>query len=155
VNFIPNPSAVKDYTHALRAKQPTHHVGHNPLGALSVVLMLLLLFLQVFTGFMSDDEIATSGPWVAMVPNNWVSLATQFHADFGKILLIILVVLHVATVLFYKFVKQNDLITPMLNGNKPLPSDTPPSRDTATSRLFALGVLMACAYVVYRLVQLA
>jgi cytochrome b len=155
VNFIPNPSAVKDYTHALRAKQPTHHVGHNPLGALSVVLMLLLLFLQVFTGFMSDDEIATSGPWVAMVPNNWVSLATQYHADFGKILLIILVVLHVATVLFYKFVKQNDLITPMLNGNKPLPSDTPPSRDTATSRLFALGVLMACAYVVYRLVQLA
>jgi cytochrome b len=155
VNFIPNPSAVKDYIHALRAKQPTHHVGHNPLGALSVVLMLLLLFLQVFTGFMSDDEIATSGPWVAMVPNNWVSLATQFHADFGKILLIILVVLHVATVLFYKFVKQNDLITPMLNGNKPLPSDTPPSRDTATSRLFALGVLMACAYVVYRLVQLA
>jgi cytochrome b len=155
VNFIPNPSAVKDYIHALRAKQPTHHVGHNPLGALSVVLMLLLLFLQVFTGFMSDDEIATSGPWVAMVPNNWVSLATQYHADFGKILLIILVVLHVATVLFYKFVKQNDLITPMLNGNKPLPSDTPPSRDTATSRLFALGVLMACAYVVYRLVQLA
>jgi hypothetical protein len=51
--------------------------------------------------------------------------------------------------------KNSDLITPMLNGNKLLPSDTPPSRDTATSRLFALGLLMACAYVVYRLVHLA
>ena len=27
VNFIPNPSAVKDYIRALRAKQPTHHLS--------------------------------------------------------------------------------------------------------------------------------
>lgn len=155
VNFIPRPADLKDYLFAIRHKQSTQHTGHNPLGALSVVLMLLLLFAQVFTGLMSDDEIATTGPWVALVPNSWVSLATQYHGDFGKIFLIALIVVHVATVFYYKRAKNNDLITPMLNGNKELPSDTPPSRDTATSRLFALGVLMACAYVVYRLVQLA
>jgi cytochrome b len=104
---------------------------------------------------MSDDEIATAGPWVALVPNSWVALATQYHGVFGKIFLIVLIVVHVATVLYYKRVKNSDLITPMLNGNKELPSDTPQSRDTVTSRLFALGVLLASAYVVYRLVHLA
>jgi cytochrome b len=155
VNFIPRPAELKAYLLAIRHKQSTLHAGHNPLGALSIVLMLLLLFAQVFTGFMSDDEIATAGPWVALVPNSWVALATQYHGDFGKIFLIVLIVVHVATVLYYKRVKNSDLITPMLNGNKELPSDTPQSRDTVTSRLFALGVLLASAYVVYRLVHLA
>ena len=154
-NFIPRSADLKNYLLAIRHKQSTLHAGHNPLGALSIVLMLLLLFAQVFTGFMSDDEIATAGPWVALVPNSWVALATQYHGVFGKIFLIVLIVVHVATVLYYKRVKNSDLITPMLNGNKELPSDTPQSRDTVTSRLFALGVLMACAYVVYRLVRLA
>ncbi len=155
VNFIPRPAELKAYLLAIRHKQSTLHAGHNPLGALSIVLMLLLLFAQVFTGFMSDDEIATAGPWVALVPNSWVALATQYHGDFGKIFLIALIVVHVATVFYYKRVKNSDLITPMLNGNKELPSDTPQSRDTVTSRLFALGVLLASAYVVYRLVHLA
>ena len=155
VNFIPSLSAVKDYVHSLKTKQSTPHIGHNPLGALSVLSMLLLLLAQVFTGFMSDDEIATTGPWVALVPNDWVSLATRYHADIGKILLIVLIAVHVATVLYYKRFKSNDLITPMLSGNKHLPSDTPPSRDTGTSRLFALGVFIACAYGVYHLVHLA
>jgi cytochrome b len=155
VNFIPRPAELKAYLLAIRHKQSTLHAGHNPLGALSIVLMLLLLFAQVFTGFMSDDEIATAGPWVALVPNSWVALATQYHGVFGKIFLIVLIVVHVATVLYYKRVKNSDLITPMLNGNKELPSDTPQSRDTVTSRLFALGVLLASAYVVYRLVHLA
>jgi cytochrome b len=155
VNFIPRPAELKAYLLAIRHKQSTLHAGHNPLGALSIVFMLLLLFAQVFTGFMSDDEIATAGPWVALVPNSWVALATQYHGVFGKIFLIVLIVVHVATVLYYKRVKNSDLITPMLNGNKELPSDTPQSRDTVTSRLFALGLLIACAYVVYRLVHLA
>jgi len=155
VNFIPRPSALMNYILALRAKHPTSYAGHNPLGALSVVLMLMLLFAQVFSGFMSDDEIATTGPWVALVSNNWVALATQYHGEFGKIFLIALIGLHVATVFYYKFFKRDDLITPMLTGDKQLPSDTPASRDTPTSRLFALGLFLGCAYVVYRLVQLA
>lgn len=154
MNFAPRTADLKNYILAMRTKQSTSHVGHNPLGALSIVLMLLLLLVQVFAGFMTDDEIATTGPWVALVPNHWVTLATQYHADVGKILLIALIVAHITAVFYYKHIKQNDLITPMLSGNKLLPSDTPPSRDTTTSRFFALGILIACAYVVYRLIHL-
>jgi cytochrome b len=154
VNFVPRPSSLLVYVRLLRAKQATHSIGHNPLGALSVLGMLGFLLLQVVSGLMSDDEIANTGPWAALVPTDWVSLATEYHSDIGKVLLIVLVCLHVATVLFYKRVKKDDLITPMLTGDKVLSSQTPHSRDTLTSRLFALGVLCGCIYTVYRLVNL-
>jgi hypothetical protein len=67
--------------------------------------------------------------------------------------LIALLVLHVASVLYYKYVKSEDLLTPMLKGDKHLPSDTHASRDSTTSRLFALGVWLGCAYAVFRLVN--
>jgi cytochrome b len=155
VNFVPRPSLLLTYVRSLRSKQTTLSIGHNPLGALSVLGMLCILLLQVASGLMSDDEIANTGPWAALVPADWVSLATEYHSDIGKVLLIVLLCLHVATVLFYKYVKHDDLITPMLTGDKVLSSQPPHSRDTLTSRLFALGVLCGCIYTVYRLVSLA
>jgi cytochrome b len=155
INFVPTPSKLLTYVHALRNKQTPHHVGHNPLGALSVIGMLSVLLVQVFSGFMSDDEISNTGPWTAWVPADWVELATEYHSDVGKVLLIFLIALHVGTVLYYKRIKHDDLITPMLTGDKELPSETQASRDTWTSRLFALSVLLGCAYVVYRLVHLS
>lgn len=154
VNFVPSPTRLLAYVQSLRAKQVAHHIGHNPLGALSVLAMLFFLLLQVISGFMSDDDISNSGPWSVLVPSDWVTLATQYHGDIGKVLLIFLVSLHVATVLYYKLVKKEDLITPMITGDKVLPNQIPDSRDTLTSRLFALSILVGCFYSVYRLVSL-
>jgi cytochrome b len=155
VNFWPTPAKLSSYVQAIRTQQPTHSVGHNPLGALSVLGILGILLLQVLSGFMSDDEISNAGPWTALVPGDWVSLATEYHSEIGKTLLIVLVVLHVGAVLYHKRVKHDDLITPMITGDKVLPEQTHDSRDTWTSRTFALSVLAGCAYVVYRLVNLS
>lgn len=154
-HFVPKPYQVVAYLQALRNKQTASHVGHNPLGALSVLAMLGLLLLQVFSGFMSDDEISNTGPWTAFVPADWVEWSTEYHGEIGKSVLLCLIGLHIASVLYYKHVKKEDLIRPMLHGDKDVPEGTPSSRDSYTSRLFALGVLAGCAYVVYRLVQLA
>ncbi len=155
IHFVPSPSKLRAYLQAIRAQQAPPSIGHNPLGALSVLGMLSVLLLQVFSGFMSDDEIASTGPWTALVPADWVELATTYHSDIGKVLLILLIALHVGTVLYYKRIKHDDLITPMLTGDKVFTTEVQASRDTRTSRLFALGVLVGCAYVVYRLVNLA
>lgn len=155
INFVPTPARLLHYIRALRQKQAMHSVGHNPLGALSVMGMLSILLIQVVSGFMSDDEIANSGPWTSLVPADWVSMATEYHSDIGKVLLILLVGLHVATVLYYKRVKGDDLITPMVTGDKVFSEPVHDSRDTRTSRLFALSVACGCAYVVYRLVNLS
>ena len=154
VNFVPTPNKLLSYVYALRTKQTPLSIGHNPLGALSVIGMLSVLLVQVFSGFMSDDEISNSGPWTTWAPADWIELATEYHSEIGKVLLILLVLLHVGTVVYYKRIKHDDLITPMLTGDKELPSDTQASRDTWTSRLFALSILLGCAYVVYRLARL-
>jgi len=62
--------------------------------------------------------------------------------------------LHVATVLYYKFIKQDDLITPMVKGDKNLQTEAHASRDTWTSRIFALSIFAACCYAVFRLVTM-
>ena len=152
VNFVPSPKRLIAYLRMLRQHEATSHIGHNPLGALSVIGMLSLVLLQVLTGFMTDDEIANTGPWVALAPSQWVPLASKYHGEVGKVLLIFLVTLHIATVIYYKRFKGEDLITPMLTGDKVLTQAAPESRDTLTSRLFACSILVGCCYVVYRLV---
>jgi cytochrome b len=155
INFIPTPSKLRSYLQAVRIQETPDSIGHNPLGALSVLGLLSVLLIQVFSGFISDDEIGNTGPWTAFVPADWIELATEYHSEIGKVILILLIVLHVCTVLYYKRIKNNDLITPMLTGDKVLQSETTASRDTRTSRLFALGIWAGCAYVVYRLVNIS
>jgi cytochrome b len=154
-HFVPSPSRLLQYVRTLRL--PTHQqaVGHNPLGALSVLSFLLLILVQVITGFCSDNEISSAGPWTALISGQWVGWATQYHTEIGQALLLVLIGLHVASVLFYKFFKHEDLIVPMLKGDKSLPLDTPPSKDNTTTRCVALVVMGGCAYLVYRLVNIS
>ena len=153
-NFVPSRASLQAYVSDLLSGRHQPAIGHNPMGALSVLAMLVLLLVQVFTGFISDDEIASSGPWTPFVSGYWVELATEYHGDVGKVLLIVLVVLHVASVVFYKRVKNEDLVTPMIKGDKVLPDGTPHSTDHTISRVFALVLWAGCAYVVYLWVNL-
>jgi cytochrome b len=153
-SFFYAPSSVLAYLRG-RAK-PEHRVGHTPLGALSVFALLLILLAQVTTGLMSDDEIAFFGPLVRFVSGETVALATGYHKNVGKFIVIGLVVLHVAAIVFYKWVKKDNLVRPMVSGDKQVAagSNLPQARDTLASRVLALVVLAACGGAVAWLVQL-
>ena len=134
--------------------RPEHAVGHNPLGAGSVFAMLFFLLAQVGSGLISDDEIAATGPLAKFVSNDTVSQATWYHAEVGKPVLIVLVLLHVAAIVFYAWKKKQNLVTPMLLGDKLLPTRQPSSRDDAVTRTVALLVFSLCAAGVAWLVSL-
>lgn len=123
-------------------------LGHRPLGALSVWAMLLVLLLQVGTGLMSDDEVAYAGPWAQHVSESVMSWMTNYHVAIGQWLLLALVLLHVAAILFYLLIKKENLISPMVHGDKilaPAAKASPvPSRDDAFGRWLALGLLLVC-----------
>lgn len=155
IHFLPSPHTLRAYIAALRHKENPQFISHNPLGALSVMAMLLLLLLQVFSGFMADDDISVSGPWAARVPSAWVEWASNYHTEIGKPLLLMLIALHIASVLFHRFVKQDDLISPMKHGNKVLPATTRSSIDTTRTRLLAFAIWIVCAGVVYVLIKLS
>ena len=148
-SFIPKPKSLLYYLRNFRNPDAKASIGHNPLGAISVLAFLIVLFLQGLSGLMSDDDISVSGPWTALVPNNWVEFATRYHAKFGFPLILILIGVHLFAVLYHLHVKQQNLIRPMIDGDKVLPADTPASLDSLKTRAIAFAVLSACSYVVY------
>lgn len=150
--FIYSPQSVYNYLKG-RGKAE-HSVGHSPIGAGSVFAMLGILLAQAGTGLLSDDEIAFAGPLTSLVSNATVSLATNYHKNIGKWILLALVLLHVAAIVFYLWRKHN-LVGAMLHGDKELVARVAPSRDDAASRTAALVVLAACAGVVYWISTLA
>ena len=129
-------------------------LGHNPLGSWSVVLMLGWLLLQVSSGLLSDDEIANAGPLTVLVSGATVSAATAWHKGLGKAVLIVLVLMHVAAVAWYRLRKAQALLPAMLHGDKALAQPAPASRDGGGQRLLAALVLLACAAAVRWLVNL-
>lgn len=151
-SFIYAPNTLVKYLKGQGHQHDT--VGHNPLGALSVFALLAFLLAQVATGLISDDEIAASGPLTKFVSNATVSLASSYHSAVGKRFIIVLVLLHVIAILFYLFKKRENLIKPMLHGDKVLAHDIPASRDDAGSRVTAAIFFAICAGLVYGLVSL-
>lgn len=140
--FIYAPQSVINYLQG--RGNPEHAVGHSPIGAGSVFALLGILLAQVSTGLLSDDEIAASGPLTRFVSNATVSLATNYHKNIGKWLLLTLVALHIAAIAFYTYRKHN-LVNAMLHGDKDLVVEVPGSRDDAWSRAGAVLVIVLCA----------
>ncbi len=151
-SFLYGPSTIVAY---LRGQgRPEHRVGHNPLGMLSVLALLVILLAQVGSGLFADDEIAFTGPLAGLVSGDWVRQATSYHKNVGKLILIALVALHLGAIAFYKLVKRESLVRPMIVGDKSVPTPVPPSQDNTRSRLLALGLLLLCAATVYGIVSL-
>jgi cytochrome b len=150
-SFVYSPRSVVAY---LRGQShPDHLVGHNPLGAGSVLAMLLVLLAQVGTGLVSDDESAFTGPLNRYVSSARGIAATWYHKRIGQWVLLALVVLHVAAILWYLWRKKENLVKPMVVGDKPVEGRPLPSRDDAGSRLLALAVFAACSGFVWWLVK--
>jgi len=64
-NFVRGPAAVLRYLQSLKGGQPEHHLGHNPAGAVAIVLLMALGLLITATGYASYNDL---GPgWLAEV----------------------------------------------------------------------------------------
>jgi cytochrome b len=152
-SFIYSPASLLMYW---RGHSPwLHRVGHTPMAALSVFALLAVLLVQVFTGFLSDDEIFHRGPWAVWASYDWIEAASRYHKDIGKLVVLGLVLLHLLALLFYKFVKRQSLVQAMVTGDKSLDVDVPVSADARPQRLKALAVFAVSALITYGLVNLS
>lgn len=141
-NFFYSPATVWRYLRGQGA--PEHGVGHNPLGFLSVLGLLGFTLLQVATGLFSDDEIANAGPLSKFASGEWVSRASDYHTEIGKFVLLALVVLHIVAIAFYRIKKGQNLVTPMVRGDKQTHPGVPSARDDLGTRLLALLLFLLC-----------
>ncbi len=153
-SFIYAPGTLLRYLRGQTRPGEHFDVGHNPLGSLSVFALLGFLALQVASGLVADDEIASVGPLNRFVSGALAGRATHWHKDFGQWILIGLVALHVAAILFYLLRKRHNLVRPMIGGDKALPADTPASVDSTATRSLALLLAAMCAAAVAWVVSL-
>ncbi len=153
-SFIYSPAAVLRYLRGQGRVDEHLDVGHSPTGALSVFALLAILAVQAGTGLVADDEISNTGPLIRFVSGATSSLATSWHKTYGQWLIITLVVLHIAAIVFYLVRKRQNLVGPMISGDKTLPVAVPASIDSAASRSLAVALLAACAGGVAWLVSL-
>lgn len=111
INFLGRPRHIVSY---LRGHYPRTD-GHNPLGVLSVIALLLLLLVQALTGLFNSDGLGFSGPLYPAVEGSLADKLGDLHSLLSEVLLA-LVGLHIVAVLFYQFVRKERLIQGMTAG---------------------------------------
>ena len=124
-NFVRRPRAVIAY---IRDSRAWAAIGHNPLGALSVLAMLVVLKLQVATGLINaDDDGLIEAPLAKFTSLESADFVHDLHETLFNVLLA-LIALHVAALLFYRLVLDKKLIKPMITGRADHDPEAEPMR---------------------------
>lgn len=132
----------------LRASKP--YAGHSPLGSLSVLVILLVLLAQAVSGLFANDDIASEGPLAKLVAKQVSDRFSWFHAELNSVVIYCLVGLHVAAIAYYFFFQRENLVKPMITGDKEGLEPEAAARDAWRDRLMALILLaVSSAFVIW------
>jgi len=103
-NFVRGPAAVASYLRSLLSGQPQHYLGHNPAGALAILVLLAL------------GATVTASGWVALQQDNserWEDI----HETLANLMLAVVLV-HVAAVALSSWLHRENLVAAMFSGKK-------------------------------------
>jgi cytochrome b len=121
-NFVRGPKHVLRY---LRGEWTG--IGHTPLGALSVIALLLAVGVQVGLGLIAQDEDGIyAGPLSRLVSSDTSDTARDIHELWFNVILA-LIVLHVAAILFYRM-RGKPLTKAMITGRGAVGAGAEPMR---------------------------
>jgi cytochrome b len=111
----------------------------------SIYAFFVLLAAQVTTGLFSVNLEEFAGPLNILVSGATARLLTAYHKDIGEPALLALTLLHVSAIAYYHLRRGQNLIGPMLHGDKKLAGAVTASRDDWRSRCLAIVVLIIAA----------
>jgi cytochrome b len=138
--------SLRDYVVSFFGQDPKRYLGHNPLGRISVAVMLVLLTMQAITGFVlagTDIFYPPIGNWVAewvaadgVDPGSLVPYAKEMYDDqayqdmrafrnpfitthfYAFYALMAVVVMHVVAVIITEIREGGSLISALFTGRK-------------------------------------
>lgn len=116
-HFIHHPIKVLRYSKALILGNGEGHLGHNPVGGVMVILLLLALTAQWGSGLFSSDEIFWFGPFYGTVSDELSEQLVAVHHLLPNVLLA-MVALHILAVLYHELRFKERLVAAMLHGKK-------------------------------------
>lgn len=155
--FIVGPRKIIAYVRTIKLHTMTWAAGHNPLGAWSVVAMLLAFGVQAASGLFASDDILFEGPLSGLDPAISRFFNSIHHAS--EWVLVALVALHLCAIAYYSVFRRHPLIRAMVTGDvptdRPMDAKAPArSQDNAATAIRASIVLLICAAFVFWLSQL-
>jgi cytochrome b len=117
-SFVRGPREIAAYLSAARRGGYRQSLGHNPLGALSVVALILAVFIQIGFGLFSVDvDGIESGPMSLYVSFEAGRVASKLHhLNFN--ILVGLIALHIVAIVVYVVLGRQQLVRPMLTGRR-------------------------------------
>ena len=128
-SFVRGPRAVAQYARAMLAGKPEHHIGHNPAGAVGIVMLLLLSLATVASGWVNYNELGSK-------------LTEDLHEVAGNLMLTVVIV-HVAAVLFTSWLHRENLVRSMVTGKKQGSSEQAIQKPLRPLALIILVVVMS------------
>ncbi len=131
-DFVYRPSTVLAYARDMLTGQSKRYLGHNPLGGMMIIALLLSLFAACVTGLVLQGAKESTGPFAttSVTPPAVVSTAVadddegagetwkELHEFFANLSLL-LVALHIAGVIVGSLVHRENLVRAMFTGRKP------------------------------------
>jgi cytochrome b len=147
-NFLRSPSTTWRYMMEVLSRRDKPTAGHNPLGALMVVVLLLTILIQAVTGLFANDEIFNAGALYGYVSNDTSLALTAIH----KVLfywIAAAIALHILAVLFHTFLKNENLVSAMFTGYKSgdFPQHLPSAGSSQGWRALVLVLLVSIVLV--------
>ena len=143
-SFVRGPRAVREY---LRGDGSWRVAGHTPLGALSVVAMLVAVAIQVGLGLISTDPDGLyEGPLAQLVSLTATDTARDIH-EYWFYVLLALIVMHLGAIVYYRLVRGQKLTKGMLTGRLALDPGVAPMRP---ARWWVALLCLAAAFAVAR-----
>ncbi len=121
-DFLRGPRAVIAHLRELVGGRHRPVQGHNPMGGWAVVVILLLVLLEVFSGLFAST-FDYDGPLARLLPDAWAAAMADVHVTNLNLLLAILLV-HLAGVAITSALGQENLVASMIHGRKRLPART-------------------------------
>ena len=104
LEFVRGPAEVLDYLNRLFSKESKHYIGHNPAGAVAILLLLTCGLAMGATGWMLFNDLGGS-------------FIEESHEALASLMLTIVIV-HVFGVLLSSVLHKENLIQAMVTGYK-------------------------------------
>jgi cytochrome b len=153
-SFVYPPMTLFDYARRLLGGRPPHYAGHNPLGGIMVVVMMLSLSFQVTSGLFLTDDIFFNSPLHGLVDRSTARTLAGLH-HLNANLLMGLIAAHLLALVVHRL-KGERLVGAMITGRKSLagePEDAPSTgaqaRHPARSWLTLVVITIAALPVIW------
>ncbi|MCE2657594.1 MAG: cytochrome b/b6 domain-containing protein [Rubrivivax sp.] len=105
-SFWPTRQRLSLHWQALKARQPDAHAGHNPLGALAMLMLMALVLLLGLTGWMQGTDAFWGDEWLEELHEG---LATALE---------LLALFHALAAVLVGWWQGSNLILPMISGRR-------------------------------------